>query len=56
VPEAAIPARKTTSPPGKTKPINNPVSKKIIPSTPINPRVETTEWASNRFISAVYRG
>jgi hypothetical protein len=53
VPEAAIPARKTTSPPGKTKPINNPVSIKIIPSTPINPRVETTEWASNKFILGV---
>jgi hypothetical protein len=55
VPEAAMPAKKTTSPPGKIKPINNPVSIKITPRTPINPRVDTTDWASNKFISVVYR-
>jgi len=50
-PEAAIPARKTTSPPGKTKPINNPVSIKMTHNTPINPRVETIELASSKFIT-----
>jgi hypothetical protein len=50
-PEAAIPARNTISPPGKTKPINNPVSIKITPKTPINPRVEMIELASKRLIS-----
>jgi hypothetical protein len=49
-PEAAIPARKTISPPGKTRPINNPVSIKIMPSTPINPRVDRTALASSRFV------
>jgi len=50
-PEAAIPARKTTSPPGKTKPINNPVSINMTPKTPINPRVETIESASSKPIT-----
>jgi hypothetical protein len=49
-PEAAIPARKTTSPPGKTKPINRPVSIKMMPRTPTSPSVEMTELASRRFI------
>jgi hypothetical protein len=49
-PEAAIPARKTISPPGKTRPINNPVSIKIMPRTPINPRVDRTALASSRFV------
>jgi hypothetical protein len=52
-PEAAIPARKTTSPPGKIRPINKPVSIKIMPRTPIKPRVETTELASSRFMRKV---
>jgi hypothetical protein len=50
VPEAAIPARNTTSPPGKISPINNPVSIKMMPSTPIKPRFDTTEWASRRVV------
>jgi hypothetical protein len=49
-PEAAIPARNTISPPGKTKPISNPVSIKITPRTPINPRVEMIELASKKLI------
>jgi hypothetical protein len=49
-PEAAIPARKTTSPPGKTRPMRSPVSIKMIPRTPINPRVATTELASKRLV------
>ena len=49
-PDAAIPARKTTSPPGNTKPINKPVSMKMIAKTPIRPRVETTAEASNRLV------
>lgn len=47
-PEAATPARKTTSPPGKTKPINSPVSINITLKTPINPSVETIEFASSK--------
>ncbi len=50
-PDAAIPARKTTSPPGKTKPINSPVSIKMTPKTPINPRVDTIELASSKPIT-----
>ena len=46
--EAAIPAKKTTSPPGKTRPIKRPVSIKMMPRTPINPRVDTTASASKR--------
>jgi hypothetical protein len=53
-PEAAIPAKKTTSPPGKTKPISRPVSIKMIPRTPIKPNVETTELASSRFMRSGY--
>jgi hypothetical protein len=43
-----MPARKTTSPPGKTSPIKRPVSIKMMPRTPINPNVEITEFASKR--------
>jgi hypothetical protein len=53
-PDAAIPAKKTTSPPGKTKPISRPVSIKMIPRTPIKPSVETTELASKRFTWSGY--
>jgi hypothetical protein len=52
-PEAAIPARKTISPPGKTRPISNPVSIKIMPRTPINPRVDRTALASRRSIGFI---
>ena len=47
--DAAIPAKKTTSPPGKTRPINSPVSIKIMARTPIKPSVEMIEFASKKF-------
>jgi hypothetical protein len=48
------PPRKQLLRQGKTRPINSPVSIKMIPRTPINPKVETTELASKKFIRSGY--
>ena len=48
-PEAANPAINRSESPGKKRPINKPVSAKMIANTPINPRVVTIECASKRF-------
>jgi hypothetical protein len=48
-PDAATPATKRRESPGKAKPINKPVSAKMIARTPIRPRSPTTECASKRF-------
>jgi hypothetical protein len=42
-PEAPTPARNKSESPGKNKPINKPVSIKIMARMPISPRVEIME-------------
>src|SRR5215831_6558951 len=52
--EAAMPARKSSESPGKKKPINSPVSAKMIARTPITPNVEISSEALNGLIASTW--